>query len=128
MSEVKNMNVKIVDDDHIWVNNRQYISLKRFGEAKKDVANEIKLLVDKNKELAEENEALKVLLKNQLNTVIDNTQTETLTNKMCVEDSDHEWECTGISNVGSSYRCKKCGIQKNISVEYHPLEATFYEV
>ena len=47
MREVKNMKVEIVDEDHIFVNNRQYISLKRFGEAKKDVANEVKLLDDK---------------------------------------------------------------------------------
>lgn len=67
MSKVKNMKVQIVDEDHIFVNNKQFISLKRFAEAKKDVANEVKLLADKNKELAEENEALKILLKNQLN-------------------------------------------------------------
>ena len=67
MREVKNMKVGFVDDDHIFVNNKQFISLRRFGEAKKEVAEEVKLLTDKNKELAEENEALKVLLKNQLN-------------------------------------------------------------
>lgn len=67
MKETKNTQVEFIDDDHIFVNNRQFVSLRRFGEAKKDVAEEIKLLTYKNKELAEENEALKVLLKNKLN-------------------------------------------------------------
>lgn len=67
MSEVKNMRVEIVDEDHIWANNKQFVSLKRFADAKKDVANEMKLLANKNKELVEENAALKILLKNQLN-------------------------------------------------------------
>ncbi|MBO5828765.1 MAG: hypothetical protein J6R59_10010 [Paludibacteraceae bacterium] len=111
------MRVEIVDEDHIWVNNRQFISLKRFGEAKKDVANEIKLLADKNKELAEENEALKVLLKNQLNEVVDSHLTEALANKICVEESDHEWECCGVSTGESHYRCKKCGAYKTYPIE-----------
>lgn len=69
MSEVKNMKVQVVDDDHIWVNNRQFISLSRFLESKKEMAEETKLITDKNAELAEENEALKILLKNQLNSI-----------------------------------------------------------
>lgn len=112
MSEIKNTKVEFVDEDHIWVNNRQFISLKRFGEAKKDTVNEIKLLNDKNKKLAEENEALKVLLKNQLDKVADNPLTEVPVNKMCVEESDHEWECCGISTVGTTYRCRKCHAYK----------------
>ena len=44
MNEVKNMKVEIVDEDHIWVNNKQYISLKRFGDARKEVAKEMKLV------------------------------------------------------------------------------------
>lgn len=69
MNEVKNMKVEIVDEDHIWVNNKQYISLKRFGDAIKEVAKEMKLVDEKIKELAEENEALKLLLKNQLSNI-----------------------------------------------------------
>lgn len=72
MNEVKNMKVEIVDEDHIWVNNKQYISLKRFGDARKEVAKEMKLVDEKNRELTKENEALKVLLKNQLNESIKN--------------------------------------------------------
>ena len=121
MSEVKNMKVKIVDEDHIWVNNKQYVSLKRFADAKTDMADEVRLLTDKNKELAEENEALKVLLKNYLDsvTVIDEPSTNKLTNKMCVEESDHEWECTGISTAGTHYRCKKCYASKTYPAEYN---------
>ena len=70
MSEVKNMKVEIIDDDHIHVNNRQFISFKRFCEARnevaKEVAKEMEITAAKNKYLAEENEALKLLLKNQL--------------------------------------------------------------
>ena len=33
---------------------------------------------------------------------------ETLVNKMCVSESDHEWECVGISTAGTTYKCKKC--------------------
>lgn len=70
MSEVKNMKVEIIDDDHIHVNNRQFISFKRFCEARnevaKEVAKEMEITATKNKDLAEENAALKLLLKNQL--------------------------------------------------------------
>lgn len=124
MREVKNMRVEIIDDDHIYVNNKQYISLRRFGEAKEDVANEVKLLVDKNKELAEENEALKILLKNQLKGVVDDSSTETLTNRICQSESDHEWECCGVSTAGTNYVCKKCYTHKLIPCDYHPLSIT----
>ena len=33
---------------------------------------------------------------------------ETLVNKMCESENDHEWECTGMSTAGTTYRCKKC--------------------
>lgn len=109
MREVKNMNVEIADEDHIFVNNKQFVSLKRFGEAKKDMIEEVKLLNDKNEELAKENEALKILLKKQLNDNAEVTpSTEIFVNKMCSLESDHEWECIGISSIGTTYRCKKC--------------------
>lgn len=34
------------------------------------------------------------------------------TNKTCKSEEDHEWECCGMSTVGSSYVCKKCGEYK----------------
>lgn len=117
MSEVKNMRVEIKDEDHIWVDNKQYVSLKRFADAKKDMADEVRLLTDKNKELAEENEALKVLLKNQLRDIADKPLTIVF-NEMCKSESDHNWICCGMSSVGSSYRCEKCGTYKSIPYQY----------
>lgn len=108
MREVKNMRVEIADEHHIFVNNKQFVSLKRFGEAKKAIAEEIKLLADKNEELAKENEALKILLKKQLDDIEEYPSTITLVNKMCQSESDHEWECIGLSAAGTTYRCKKC--------------------
>ena len=53
----------------------------------------------------------------QVDEVIRDKIKEALVNKMCQSDSDHEWECIGMSTVGSSYRCKKCGSYKNIPVQ-----------
>jgi hypothetical protein len=66
MSETKTMQVEIFNDDHIWVGGRQYVSLKRFAEARKDAAEEMQMLIDRNDELMKENESLKVLLKERL--------------------------------------------------------------
>lgn len=124
MREVKNMKVEFIDDEHIFVNNRQFVSLKRFYEARKEVQEEVKLLTDKNEELAKENEALKTLLKKQLDDVEDSPSTETLVNKMCVSEDDHEWECTGISTGGSTYRCKKCFAHKIETYPFKPYDIT----
>lgn len=35
-------------------------------------------------------------------------------NKMCQSESDHEWECTGISTAGTTYTCRKCYAQKSV--------------
>lgn len=48
----------------------------------------------------------------------------TLVNKMCVDESDHDWECCGMSTAGTDYRCKKCGTHKIYPSEYHPLSVT----
>lgn len=124
MREVKNMKVEIADEHHIFVNNKQFVSLKRFGEAKKAIAEEIKLLADKNEELAKENEALKILLKKQLDDIEESPSTATLVNKMCTSEDDHEWECIGMSTAGSDYRCKKCYAYKTVPSDYHPLSVT----
>ena len=39
-------------------------------------------------------------------------------NMMCESDSDHEWECIGISTSGSMYRCRRCGAYKTFPTEY----------
>ena len=36
------------------------------------------------------------------------------TNKTCRTESDHEWECAGLSTVGTIYTCKKCHIRKTV--------------
>ncbi len=109
MSKVKNMRVEIIDDDHVFIDNKQFVSLGRFADAKKDMAKEVKILVDKNYELAKENEALKILLKEQLDNVGDDTSTNMIINKPCKSELDHEWECCGISTEGNLHICKKCG-------------------
>lgn len=35
MSKVKNMNVVITDEDHVYINNRPFISLKKICRSKK---------------------------------------------------------------------------------------------
>ena len=59
----KTTTIEIVDKDHIWVDGNQFISLNRFYENKKGVADEMLLLNNKVKELTEKVEALKVLVK-----------------------------------------------------------------
>ncbi len=44
---------------------------------------------------------------------------EVLTNKMCVEESDHEWECTELSTTGTTYRCKKCYATKTYPCNFN---------
>ena len=44
----------------------------------------------------------------------DNCNTSDISNECitilsCDSESDHEWECLGISTGGDTYRCKKCG-------------------
>lgn len=36
------------------------------------------------------------------------------TNKICQSESDHEWECTGVSTAGTTYMCKKCHARKTV--------------
>lgn len=42
---------------------------------------------------------------------------DSLTNKICQSESNHEWEFYGISTVGSNHRCKKCGAYKTVPIE-----------
>lgn len=49
---------------------------------------------------------------------------ESVTNKICTEESDHEWECVGISTAGTTYICKKCNACKIYSTEHDPLTVT----
>ena len=42
-----------------------------------------------------------------------------LENQICKSDSDHEWECCGISTAGTDYICKKCYARKTYPHEYN---------
>lgn len=36
------------------------------------------------------------------------------TSKRCQAESDHEWECVGMSTAGTDYMCRKCLARKTI--------------
>lgn len=55
---------------------------------------------------------------NPVDDTMDDLPKEALANKMCVEESDHEWECCGISTVGTTYICKKCHAYKTYPCEF----------
>lgn len=55
---------------------------------------------------------------NPVDDVID-VMDDSLTNKICQSESDHEWECCGISTAGSNYRCKKCGAYKTVPCNFN---------
>ena len=42
---------------------------------------------------------------------------DAFTNKMCQSEFDHEWECIGISTIGTDYICRKCFARKNAPYE-----------
>lgn len=45
-----------------------------------------------------------------------------IVNKICASESDHEWECIGMSTGGSTYRCRKCYAHKTIPFKTEMLE------
>lgn len=61
---VSNVNVK--DQDHIWFQGRQYISLRRFYERLGEITDECRQLVERNNKLQEENNTLSKLLANRI--------------------------------------------------------------
>lgn len=58
--------VKYVDEHHLWYKGRQFISLDRFSQLRWDASKEMMLLINQVDELTKENNALKVLLKKEL--------------------------------------------------------------
>lgn len=50
---------------------------------------------------------------------------ETLVNKICTSESDHDWECCGISTAGTTYRCKKCYEYKTIPLKTEILTTSY---
>ena len=56
------------------------------------------------------------------NDIIDDKSKEhwesALLNNVCKQESDHEWECYGISTLGTLYICKKCSSKKTTVFEH----------
>ena len=51
--------------------------------------------------------------------VMDESIKKVITNKICESESDHEWECTGVSTVGTTYICKKCYATKTYPCNFN---------
>ena len=58
--------VEFLSENVVFVNGRQYVSLRRFMENRSEIANEQKLIAEQNEKLLAENEHLKALLKESL--------------------------------------------------------------
>ena len=122
MSEIKNMKVEFINDEHIFVDNKQFVSLKYLAESRANAeqchSNEIKVLSNKIQELTKENEALKTLLKKKLDGVVDDHSAKTPTNKVCKSEEDHEWEWTSSYIASNHFICKKCGAHRTYPYDY----------
>lgn len=57
--------ISVKDEDHIWFNGKQFVSLHRFIEMKNSELKELMILQDKVLELQDQVEAYKVLLNKQ---------------------------------------------------------------
>lgn len=58
--------VEFLNENVVFVDDRQYVSLRRFMENRSEIANEQRLIAEQNEKLLEENEHLKALLKESL--------------------------------------------------------------
>ena len=58
--------VDFTDDDHVWIDGNQFVSLRRYFESRESLLKEFKMLNEKFDEIKAENEALKTLLKESL--------------------------------------------------------------
>lgn len=58
--------IKVVDEDHIYYNGKQFVSLHRFYELKNNELQEMKMLNERISELTEQNRAFETLLKKRL--------------------------------------------------------------
>lgn len=56
---IKQVDADFFDEDHVWINGIQFISLNRFAQMKTEQLKEMKLLQDHAFKLARENENLK---------------------------------------------------------------------
>lgn len=58
--------IEFMDENHVMLDGRQFISLERFFENRSEIAIEHQILIKENKQLVEENKNLKALLKSNL--------------------------------------------------------------
>lgn len=56
------LEVEVMDEDHVWIGNKQFISLDRFFELRNSESKETELVRKKMTQVADENSALKALL------------------------------------------------------------------
>ena len=63
----KQVTIKYSDDNHVWIEGMQFVSLNRYHELRSEAATEMRLLMDEVVELTKKNKALKSLLKQALN-------------------------------------------------------------
>ena len=69
-----------------------------------------------NKKIPERGQRVKC---NPVDDVMDESIKKVVTNKICESESDHEWECTGVSTAGITYRCKKCYATKTYPYNFN---------
>lgn len=67
MSDIKMKEVRIVDEDHVWIDGEQFISLRRLNKIRYDTNEELANYEKEIKRLTDQNNAYKILLGNQLN-------------------------------------------------------------
>ena len=67
MSDIKMKEVRIVDEDHVWIDGEQFISLQRLNKLRYDTNAELENYEKEIKRLTDQNNAYKILLGNQLN-------------------------------------------------------------
>ena len=58
--------IRVIDDNYIYYEGRQFVSLQRFYELKNSELQEMKLLSERIEELTEENKSFETLLKTRL--------------------------------------------------------------
>lgn len=67
MSDIKMKEVRIVDEDHVWIDGEQFISLRRLNKLRYDTSAELANYEKEVKRLTDQNNAYKILLGNELN-------------------------------------------------------------
>lgn len=58
--------IHVNDEDHIFVDGQQFVSLKRFTESKNDMIQELNSFIARCDELSRENDAYRTLLASKI--------------------------------------------------------------